>query len=343
MSCVIFKLKDNDMSNASPLPSYAGLQSFMRAPSTALDDLDANAIAVYGAPFEVSTRYGARLGPRAIREQSTHFQYYLESDPAAALVDVDTNKILRRSPKTRVFDLGDVNVYPLDPEKSVGSISRMSDAIVSVGAFPVMLGGDHMVTWPAYLGFHNAVRRMTPGAKVGYIHLDAHFDMGDDNPIYGKINNATLVRRIMELEGVDPKNISMIGLRGLARESQLKLTLESGINYYPMPVIHQRGLEAVIREAAERASDGVEAVYCTYDIDVIDVIHAPGNGGIAFGGLTNMQGLQLAEILGQYPKIKAFDVVEVNPHYDVSDITAKFAATAILKFLAPRLFDISEA
>lgn len=326
-----------------PLPSYAGLQSFMRGPNVPLDALDANTIAVYGAPFEVSTRYGAGLGPRAIREQSTHYQYYLNSDPDAARHDVDTGRTLRHTPETKVVDLGAVNVYPFDAEKSAASISAMSDQIVSAGASPVKLDGDHMITQASFLGFHNAVRRKNPDAKVGYIHLDAHFDFGDDNPIYGKINNATLVRRIMELDGVDPGNISMIGLRGLARNSQIKLTRDSGINDYPTPVVHQRGPEEVIHEAAARASDGVDAVYVACVIDVIDVIHAPGNGSIAFVGLTKLQGFQLAEVLGTHPKIKPFDIVEVNPHYDASDITVMFAATAILKHLMPERFGITEA
>jgi arginase family enzyme len=329
------------MTKSDPIPSYAGLATFMRAPVVSREQLTPEMIAVFGAPFESSTRYGARMGPRAIREQSIHYQYYIDSDSSAEIFDVDTGRTMRKSDRARIVDLGDVNVYPLDAEKSVASISGMTDAIVSSGAFPVMLGGDHMVTWPSFLGFHNAVRRKNPQARVGYIHLDAHFDLGDENPIYGRVNNATLVKRIMELEGVRPSNMSLVGLRGIARKSQVKLTIDSGMNYYPMPVIRQRGLEAVIREAAERASDGCDAVYVTYDIDVIDVIHAPGNGGIAFGGLTNMEGLQVADILAQYSAIKAFDVVEVNPHYDLSDITTKFAATAILKFLMPKLFAIS--
>ena len=64
-----------------------------------------------------------------------------------------------------------------------------------------------------------------------------------------------------------------------------------------MPVIRQRGLETVMREAIERACDGCDAVYATYDIDVIDVIHAPGNGGIMFGGLTNSEGFVVADML----------------------------------------------
>ena len=88
--------------------------------------------------------------------------------------------------------------------------------------------------------------------------------------------------------------------------------------------------------------DGCDAVYATYDIDVIDVIHAPGNGGIMFGGLTNSEGFVVADMLAGCDKVAAFDVVEVNSNYDVSDITAKFAATVVFKFLIPKLFDIQQ-
>lgn len=329
------------MTRRDPLPSYAGLQTFMRAPVVDAGELDASMIAVFGAPFEVSTRYGARLGPKVIREQSTHFQYYIESDANAEIVDVDTGRLLRPKRSKRIVDLGDVNIYPMDVAKTGASITRMVDDIATAGAFPVMLGGDHFITFPAVRGLHDAVRRKKSNARIGYIHLDAHFDIGDDNALYGRLNNATIVRRIMELPGVDPRNISMVGIRGIARKSQVDLTRASGINYYPMPEVRKRGLESVMREAIEKASDGCDAVYATFDIDVVDVIHAPGNGGIMFGGLSASEALRVADMLAECNVIGGFDINEVNANYDISDITAKLGATVVFKFLMPKLFDIS--
>ncbi len=329
------------MASKNPLPSYAGLQTFMRAPIVDAEALDPSMIAVFGAPFEVSTRHGARFGPKVIREQSTHFQYYIESDAKAEIVDIDTGRLLRPNRARRVVDLGDVNIYPMDIVKTGSSISRTVDAIVTAGAFPVMLGGDHSITYPAVRGLHDAVRRSQPDARIGYIHLDAHFDLGDDNPLYGRLNNATIVRRIMELPGVDPRNISIVGIRGIARKSQVDLTRSSGMNYYPMPVVRRRGLETVVREAIAKACEGCAAVYATFDIDVVDVVHAPGNGGIMFGGLTASEGLQVADLLAGCSLIRGFDINEVNASYDVSDITAKLGATVVFKFLMPKLFDIS--
>lgn len=329
------------MTDTSLLPSYAGPQTFLRAPSTDIANLDKTCIAIYGAPFEASTRSGQRFGPRILREQSIHFQYYLASDPNAELVDVDAERVLRKQAGKHVYDMGDVATYPLDAAKTVASIAAMSQAITAAGALPIMLGGDHMTTIGAFRGFHDAIRAKNPNAKVGYIHLDAHFDLGDDNPVYGKLNAATVTRRIMEMDGVDPRNISIIGIRGIARKSQVDLTRDAGMNYYPMPVVRRRGLEAVVRDAADRALDGCDAVYVTFDIDYVDVIHAPGNGGIMFDGMTNAEGLKTVQILSEYPGIRAFDMVEVNQSYDVSDITAKFGAQAIFKFMMPRLFDIS--
>ena len=150
--------------------------------------------------------------------------------------------------RRKVVDLGDID--PLDAAKSGESISHTVRHILR--RVSVMLGGDHAVTFRPY-----GVARCHSGQEIErqdrHIYLDAHFDLGDDNPIYGRLNNATLVRRIMELDGVAPSNISMVGLRGIARKSQVDLTVNSGMNYYPMPVIRQRGLETVMREAIERA------------------------------------------------------------------------------------------
>src|SRR4051794_15195433 len=98
------------MPKRDPLPSYAGIQTFLRAPNVDLSEIAAGMVVIYGVPFEVSTRYGARFGPRAIREQSVHFQYYIDSDQNAEIVDLDTGRTLRRSDKQKVVDLGDINI-----------------------------------------------------------------------------------------------------------------------------------------------------------------------------------------------------------------------------------------
>jgi len=45
--------------------------------------------------------------------------------------------------------------------------------------------------------------------------------------------------------------------------------------------------------------------------------HCSGVGSIAFGGLTCVELLQVFELLSHENKIRAMDVCEVNPNYDV--------------------------
>ena len=107
-----------------------------------------------------------------------------------------------------------------------------------------------------------------------------------------------------------------------------------------MKMIRERGLMNVLKEACHLASEGCDALYVTLDIDVVDPVYAPGNGGIAFGGITAMEFLEVVEVLSKESKIGALDLVEVNPNYDPAEITAKLASSAILTFLTPKLFEI---
>ena len=132
----------------------------------------------------------------------------------------------------------------------------------------------------------------------------------------------------------------MIGIRGLARKNQVEFIQKEGIHCYTMKMIRERGVMNVIKEATEFACEGCDAVYVTLDIDVVDPVYAPGNGGIAFGGLTSVEFLEVVDWLSRNNKIRALDVVEVNPNYDPAEITAKLASSAILTFLSPRLFKI---
>lgn len=74
------------------------------------------------------------------------------------------------------------------------------------------------------------------------------------------------------------------------------------------------------------------------DIDVVDVIYAPGTGALAFGGITPADLFAAMEILRGGP-IGAFDLVEVTPALDPTGVTERMAANAILTFLTPRIYE----
>ena len=63
-------------------------------------------------------------------------------------------------------------------------------------------------------------------------------------------------------------------------------------------------------------------VYVTFDIDAFDPGIAPGTGTPEVGGLSFEQARRLLELVITGNRLVGFDLVEVNPSLDVSQITA---------------------
>lgn len=329
------------MAVRDPIPSYTGIATFLRAPLVDIAKVQPGTVAVIGAPHDCATRQGSRYGPKVIREGSLHLAYYFQTADNHELVDVSSGKTIRWDGNGSLVDTGDVNIYPTNIAKTGQAISAAIERVTAAGAFPVTLGGDHFITYPCVRGFVNAVRRRKKRARVGYLHLDAHLDLGDDSPVLGKLSNATNARRVAELDGVDPRNIVMVGIRGYVRKDQWEFVRRTGIHIFTMGAVRRRGLARVIREAARLAGQGCDAVYFTLDMDVVDVTFAPGVGGVAFGGITSAELLEAVALLARDRKIGAMDVVEVNPYFDVGEITSRLAVSAIVTFVGPKIFKVS--
>jgi hypothetical protein len=135
-------------------PDFAGLLTYGGQPYTEDPaELAGADVAIVGAPTDdlVSDRPGGRYGPRAIRAASCPPGPHLETG-------VDALE------KLRVVDLGDAPVLPADAVASQKAIEETVGQVVSAGALPVILGGDHSITEPD-------VRACAAGGPVGLVHF----------------------------------------------------------------------------------------------------------------------------------------------------------------------------
>ena len=73
-------------------------------------------------------------------------------------------------------------------------------------------------------------------------------------------------------------------------------------------------------------------VYVSLDIDSVDPAFAPGTGTPEVAGLTSREIIELVRGLRSLP-LAGFDLVEVAPAYDTSEITALLAANLVYEFL----------
>jgi agmatinase len=295
-------------------------------------------VAVVGVPWDTTlgSRPGTRYGPQAIRDTSMHLHYYMATSPTSELVDINTGAVYRQRASDRLVDLGDLNVYQSDVERTRRSIHDGVGAIVRAGAFPVVLGGDHYITFPSFAGFADAVRE-AGSKRIGYMQLDAHFDLAPDNPIFGKHFHGSNARLAMESKLAAPKNFVWIGVRGYARREQYDFVKSSGATFLSFNDVRSMGIRKAMEEGIARATDGADVLYVTVDIDVVDPTLAPGTGAINFGGITPMDLLEAIEVLKGAP-VGAIDLVEVAPQWDPSGVTERLAAVALLNFIGPKAF-----
>jgi agmatinase len=312
-----------DLFDAFDLPSYVGPVSFQKLPwiedPAEIAQRKAD-VAIIGAPFDdaVSHRSGARFGPRAIRQANyaTGSLHSLQLPGELEPLDVLT-----------VVDAGDANIVPARLERGHALIYRKVREVAVTGAIPIVLGGDHSITWPSA----TAVAEVRAPGTIGIVHFDAHADTAPED--WGQLaGHGTPMRRLIESGAVKGRNFVQVGLRGYwPPVDTFRWMQEQGMRWHFMREIEERGAEAVVDDAISEALDGADAVYLSLDIDVIDPGMAPGTGTPEPGGMLTREVLRAIRRIVAAVDLAAMDVVEVSPPYDHAETTAMAANRAALE------------
>jgi agmatinase len=315
-------MSDPEMHDAQP-NDYEGLPTFAERPWIGSDEELAAAapdVAILGAPFDLSTTYrpGARFGPRALRAAAYHPGTY-HLDLGIEIFDW-----------LNVVDVGNAHCPHGSTERSHASIRRKVASVASLGILPVVIGGDHSITWPAA----TAVAESAGWGKVGLVHFDAHADTADQ--IDGNLaSHGTPMRRLIESGAVRGRNFVQIGLRGYWPPPDVFAWMrEQEMTWHLMHDVWERGITAVMRDAVDRALDGCDAVYLSVDIDVLDPGVAPGTGTPEPGGMHTADLLRAVRQVALEVPLVGMDVVEVAPAYDHAATTINSAHRVILECLA---------
>jgi len=305
-------------------PAFVGIPTFLRLPSlTSPEELarERPDAVIVGAPFDSAVTYrpGARFGPGAIRSAS-----YLRRGIYHLGLGVQPLKVLK------VFDYGDASVIPGDIERSHAAIRAKVAEVTAVSAIPMVLGGDHSVTYPSASAVAEAVGR----GHLGMVHFDAHADTAHDS--WGVLlSHGTPMRRLIESGAVQGSAFVQVGLRGYwPPPSVMEWMREQGMRWHLIDEIERRGFDAVLEDALAEALDGPEAVYLSVDIDVLDPAFAPGTGTPEPGGLSARELLRAVRRIVGEVQLAGLDVVEVSPPYDPAGISAEVAHRVVLEALS---------
>ena len=307
--------KNNNMqpAKASASPRFCNARTFMRIPeSRDLDNID---FAIVGIPFDTGSSYrsGSRFGPAAIRSISAMIK------PNNAILEVNVLDELKG------IDYGDLSIIPGYILKTYENIEEEMKPIIDAGVIPIGLGGDHSIT----LAELRAVAKKH--GAVSLIHFDSHLDTVD--LVFGeKYNHGTMFRRAVEEGIVDPNTSIQIGMRGsLYDPDDFKTTDELGYKIIPAHKMREIGINEVIKQINERVGD--RPVFLTFDIDFLDPAYAPGTGTPEIGGFTSWETLTIIRGLKDLNFV-GFDVVEVLPALDPTEITAYTAANLVFEYIS---------
>lgn len=303
-----------------PDVTFLGIERCTVSDPSTYKDAD---VVILGAPFDggASFRAGARLGPSAIRTAD-----YLPQDASRPHLALRADGLK----DLKVLDAGDVEMFSGDAVQACKNLETAVTEVAKNGKIPLILGGDHTITWPDVTGVAN----VHGFGKVAVIHFDAHADTGDIT--FGSlIGHGHPMRQLIQSGAVKGNRFWQIGLRGYwPDEDVLAWMKQEEMRSYEMSEIESRGFNTVIDEVIQESLKDCVGFFLSVDIDVVDPGSAPGTGTPEPGGITSRQLLDaVRKLVGSLPLL-GMDVVEVAPAYDHADITAVLANRVVLEALS---------
>jgi len=298
---------------AQTAPTFVGVRTFLSAPyEPDIEKIHAD-FAVLGVPFDEGTwgQPGERYGPRDLRENSQEYAH----DLTEGFYYIDGDRTVLKG--KHWVDVGDVVIYPTVAEQTDAKITEAVKKILAKKAFPIILGGDHSITFPVIRAYD---------IPLTVVHIDAHLDTWNGAP--GNLDHATWVMRVAKLTTV--KHITQIGMRGIANDPESAGNAKAiHTTVVTSEEIHRRGVAAAIEQIPQS-----ENIYVTFDVDSMDPTLAPGTGTLEPGGLSFAEIDELMKGIPTRGKLVGFDVVEVNPYRDSSGRTAQTAIRLMVDLLA---------
>lgn len=247
---------------------------------------------IIGYPLSLTATYrgGTDQGPSAIRKASDSIESY------SPVTDRDLEDY-------NIVDVGDMEIGP-DMESNLSNLEKY---LLETTSPVAILGGEHTLT----IASTKAFLKKYPDLML--VVLDAHTDLREEYE-GKKISHATWLKQVIEF--MDPSRVVLSGVRSGTQEE------------FQAPLLEMRE-DTEISELATGALMKAKAVYLSIDIDVLDCPYVPGCGNPEPGGLHYKELEELIIWLGLSTNLIGFDLVEVAPQYDCSEITAITAARIV--------------
>jgi arginase len=288
---------------------------------------------VLGVPMDLgSGRRGVDMGPSAIRiagvaERLKELGHKVVDEGDVVIKNMEELKV--GDPRAR---------YLTEIARASTIIARKVDRIMSLGHFPLLLGGDHSIAVGTLSGIGAFSHRQ--GKKPGVLWIDAHGDINTpETSPSGNIHGMPLAAllgfgatELIEIGGafpkVDPSNVVLVGIRSLDAGEKKRLK-DTGVQVHTMSDIDRHGVDRVMKKALARVTDGTDYVHVSFDLDAVDPTVAPGVGTPVKGGLDYREAHLIMEVIADAGIMTSLEMVEVNPILDQGNASAAFAVELV--------------
>lgn len=258
-------------------------------------------VIVYGVGFDgtTSNRPGTRFASSSMRPEF----YGLETYSPILKLDLEDFKIC---------DIGDLDLSIGDTEKVLQEIYEGTKEIVENDKVPFMIGGEHLVTLPAFKAVYEKYK------DVYVLHFDAHTDLREEYN-NNKNSHATVIRRIWDIVG--DNKIYQFGIRSGTKE-EFDFSLKENHTYMEVGNIN------TFKDIVDKLE--YKKVYITIDLDVFDPSIFPGTGTPEPGGVTYREFESIFSILkNSNLDIVGCDIVELSPDYDNTNVSTILACKVL--------------
>ncbi|MDD2482751.1 MAG: arginase family protein [Candidatus Shapirobacteria bacterium] len=270
---------------------------------------DSTRFSFIGIPIDKNcvSRPGTKFGPNAIRQSSLVY-YYPEFE---GLYDPEKKRYILTDKV--IVDLGDIKNKGKNLNTKITESIRF---IISNNSVPIVLGGDHSITYPILQAYNQ---------KFNILHLDAHSDYQrfDESEA---MESGLVMRRSKSLKNVN--KIIHAGIRGYLNSGQgIRDSLSDGNSLITCEVLKKEGVTSILSQLDDLP------LYISFDTDVLDPSICPGTTVPEPGGINYDLARSILTESVKHSRLIGADFVELNPKYDINQISSLHVSKLIIDML----------
>lgn len=231
---------------------------------------------------------------------------------------------------TLLWDVGNLRISK-NQTVTYEALAVAIAGILEQGAFPIMIGGGHDLTYGSLAGFLS----MYP--KGGVFNVDPHFDcrLPEED---GSYSSGTAFRHLLDDQRMRGDQLVQFGFQSQCNSKpHYDFLAERHAHLISWNELSVMDIPARFQQVYSKMAQDWENIALTFDLDAMEASAAPGVSAINPNGLTVNDALRIVTAAAHSPATRYLDIMELNPSCDDDARTARLAALLVFTFLAQRV------